>query len=38
VLSRLPFGGREIQLLVPPVFRRFEALASRTLFDKEGST
>jgi ATP-dependent RNA helicase RhlE len=32
-MTRLPFGGREIQLLVPPEIRRFEALASRTLFN-----
>jgi superfamily II DNA/RNA helicase len=34
-MTRLPFGGREIQLLVPPEIRRFEALASRTLFNRK---
>src|SRR5262249_43820601 len=37
VPTRSPFGGREIRFLVPPVFQAFEALASRTLFSKEGT-
>src|SRR5262249_60173303 len=37
VPARSPFGGREIRFLVPPVFQAFEALASRTLVNKEGT-